>query len=621
MIDKKFSELGLPQPLVEAVEELGFEAPSAIQAAAIPPALEGKDLVGLSETGSGKTAAFGLASLAQIDTKSANPQLLVVCPTRELAVQVCGELQRLGKKLHGLHVTAIYGGAPIDRQMRSLRNGVQAVVGTPGRLIDLVKRGSLDLSHVKTAVLDEADRMLDMGFVDDMENILRALPDEHQTLFFSATMNPAVERLIGGFGNDPQTVEIERKSLTVDSIEQLCFQVRQRSRIELVSRIVDLEQPKLTLVFCNTKRSVDECNEALLARGYSADRLHGDIVQNMRERVLRRFREGTVEILVATDVAARGIDIDDIDLVINYELPQDPEDYVHRIGRTGRAGRTGKAVSFIYGRDAYRIKTIERFTRQKISRADIPTQEMVNTLLADQLLESVSERLQEEPDETTIQALTQLKDLGHDWDDIAGALMEMVKELTVREGEEIAEDRPGAQRKRGDRTRDDHPRVDDRSDFDPNRERPQKREFRDRHNRGLEEGMVKLFLSLGKRDRINPGDIVGMLHNECHLERGSVGHIKLMPNFSFVEVREEVAQQAINESRNAKLRGKSFKLDIDRGPGQGGGSNNFRSDDRKERRGGKGHRRRDDERRGGRRHDRQDRGSGKILDRSGRGKD
>jgi ATP-dependent RNA helicase DeaD len=236
---------------------------------------------------------------------------------------------------------------------------------------------------------------------------------------------------------------------------------------------------------------------------------------------------------------------------------------------------------------------------------------MVNTLLADQLLESVSERLQEEPDETIIQGLTQLKELGHDWDDIAGALMEMVKEMTVREGEEIAEDRPGAQRNRG----------DDRSDFDPNRERPQKREFRDRHNRGQEEGMAKLFLSLGKRDRINPGDIVGMLHNECHLERGSVGHIKLMPNFSFVEVREEVAQQAINESRNAKLRGKSFKLDIDRGPGQGGGSNNFRSDDRKERRGGKGHRRRDDERRGGRRHDRQDRGSGKILDRSGRGKD
>lgn len=610
VIDKKFSELGLPQPLVEAVEELGFEAPSAIQAAAIPPALEGKDLVGLSETGSGKTAAFGLASLAQIDTGSADPQMLVVCPTRELAVQVCGELQRLGKKLHGLHATAIYGGTPIDRQIRALRHGVQVVVGTPGRLIDVVKRGALDLSCVKTAVLDEADRMLDMGFVDDMEDILRALPEDHQTLFFSATMNPAVERLIAGFGNHPETIEIERKSLTVESIEQVCFQVRQRSRIELVSRIVDLEQPKLAIIFCNTKRSVDDCTESLLARGYSADRLHGDIVQNMRERVLRLFREGTVEILVATDVAARGIDIDDIDLVINYELPQDPEDYVHRIGRTGRAGREGKAVSFIYGRDAYRIKTIERFTRQQIPKAEIPTQEMVNTHLADQLLESVAERLLEETDEATIQALAPLKELGHDWDDIAGALMEMVKEMTAREGEEIAEDRPGAQRKRGDRKL-NH----DGPDFDPNRERPQKREYREHQDRGPEEGMVKLFLSLGKRDRINPGDIVGMLHNECHLERGSVGHIKLMPNFSFVEVKEEIAQQAIDQSRQAKLRGKSFKLDFDRGPGQGGGSGNFRSNDRGDRRdhrGGKGHHRRDDDRRGGgRRQDRREHRGGK----------
>ncbi len=588
--DKKFSELGLPEPLVAAVEEMGFEAPSAIQAATIPPALEGRDLIGLSETGSGKTAAFGLASLARIDTDTSDVQLLVVCPTRELAVQVCGEIQRLGSKLPRLHCTAIYGGAPIDRQIRALRNGVHVVVGTPGRLIDHVKRGTMNLSKVKTAVLDEADRMLDMGFVDDMESILKTLPDDHQTLFFSATMNSGVQRLIKGFGKEPETIQIKRKSLTVDSIEQVCFEVRQRSRIELVSRIVDLEQPKLTIIFCNTKRAVDECAEALLSRGYAADRIHGDIAQSMRERVLRLFREGTVEILVATDVAARGIDVDDIELVINYELPQDPEDYVHRVGRTGRAGRAGKAVSFIYGRDAYRIRTIERFTRQTIKKATIPTKTEVDSHLADKMVEALAERLGGETDEATVAALTSLKEQGHEWEAIAAALMETVKEMTAREGEEIAEDRPGA-----------HPR-ERRDNFEKDRDRgPQKERRQSRsHDEATEPGMVKLFLSLGRRDNISAGDIVGMLHNECHLERGTVGQIRLMPGFSFVEVREESAPQAIEAAGRAKLRGKSFKLDIDRGPGQGGGSGGGESRPS----GGS----RDDRRGGGNRRDRPDRG-------------
>jgi ATP-dependent RNA helicase DeaD len=581
--DLPFSQLGLPGPLLDAVSELGYEAPSAIQAAAIPPALEGKDLVGLSETGSGKTAAFGLASLAKIDCAEPDVQLLVVCPTRELAVQVCGELQRLGSKLSGLHATAIYGGAPIDRQIRSLKHGAQVVVGTPGRLIDHVQRGTLDLSSVRTAVLDEADRMLDMGFAEETESLLRAMPEDRQTLFFSATMNPAVERLIGQFGNEPETIEVERKQLTVESIEQVCFEVRQRSRIELVSRIVDLEQPKLTIIFCNTKRSVDECTEALLSRGYPADRLHGDIAQTMRERVLRLFREGTVEILVATDVAARGIDIDDIDLVINYELPQDPEDYVHRVGRTGRAGREGKAVSFIYGRDAYRIRTIERFTRQPIERQEIPTQAEVDTHLGDRLIASLAERLEadreeseEEENESRIRALEALRDLGHDWDDIAGTLMEVVHELTAREGEEIIEDDP-EKRKRRDRF-DGRDKPERRREKGPRRPREE--------YRGPEEGMVQLFLSLGKRSGISPGDIAGMLHNECNLERGSVGRIRLMPNFSFVEVRTDCADQAIDLARRAKLRGRPFKLDYDRGPGPG-------SDPSRDRKGG-GRGKRDD---------------------------
>ena len=316
-----FTDLGLPAPLLEAVEALGFEQASPIQAAAIPPAMQGRDLVGLSETGSGKTAAFTLPALSKLDIDRRVPQVLILCPTRELAVQVCEEVHRLGAKLSGLSAIPVYGGAPIDRQLRFLRKGVHVIVGTPGRLLDHLRRKSFDPSSIKLAILDEADRMLDMGFREDMEDILGALHKEHQTLFFSATMNRGVEGLIKKFGNDPQTVSIKRKTLTVEAIEQRYYEVRHRSKLEVLSRIIDLEQPRLALVFCNTKRVVDECTEALIGRGYAADRLHGDISQQLRERTLRRFRDGSIELLIATDVAARGLDIDDIDIVFNYEIP------------------------------------------------------------------------------------------------------------------------------------------------------------------------------------------------------------------------------------------------------------------------------------------------------------
>ncbi len=559
-----FAQLGLPEALLAAIEQLGYEEPSLIQVASIPPALAGKDIIGLSETGSGKTAAFGLSGLARIDWENPNPQMLVICPTRELAVQVCAELQRLGSKLPRLRALAVYGGAPIDRQIRALRQGTQVIVGTPGRLIDHVERGTLDLTSVGITVLDEADRMLDMGFADEMESLLRALPEDRQTMFFSATMNDAVSRLIKRYGKDPQLIEIERESLTVDSIEQVCYEARQRSRIELISRIIDLEQPRLSIIFCNTKRAVDECTEELLARGYSADRLHGDIAQTMRERVLRLFREGTVEILVATDVAARGIDVNDVDLVFNHELPQDPEDYVHRIGRTGRAGRSGKAVSFIHGRDIYRIKTIERYTRQTIVRAEIPTAEAVESRLAEQLIETVSERIAEGNFDDAIAALQPRRDAGHEWDRIAWVLMTLMRESTGREGEEIAEDRSSAPRERRER--------EPRESFEP---RPQggrrERDFKPRGQRddAVEPGMVKLFLSLGKNHHVSPGDIVGMFHNEFHLESGTVGRIQLFPNFSLVEVAEGEAAHAIEQAGRAQLRGKTFRLDYDRGRPEG----------------------------------------------------
>ncbi len=557
-----FSTLGLAPQLLEAVESLGFERPSPIQALAIPVALSGRDVVGLSETGSGKTAAFALPLLQSIDVESRETQALIVCPTRELAVQVCSQVHILGAGLGDrLTVAPVYGGASMERQFKLLSRGAQIVVGTPGRLLDLWRRKSLRLDAVRFVVLDEADRMLDMGFREDMEEILGSMPEDRQTLFFSATMNRQVEGLIRGFGKDPEIVQVERKSLTVESIDQVCYEVRERSKVEVLSRLLDMDPPRLAIVFCNTKRSVDECTEELIARGYAADRLHGDITQMMRERVLNRFREGTVELLVATDVAARGLDIDDIDVVFNYDLPQDPEDYVHRIGRTGRAGRSGKAASFVYGRDIYRLQNIERYTRQKIRRERIPTQEQVEGRRADQLLEMVREKLESGDISGHEDHIDRLLDAGHTSTDIAGALFCLLYEVNSREGQEIAEDRPPRDRG-GERRERERDRGDGKRERGTRFDREQKFAPSAREDAG--DGMATLFISVGKVGGLRPGDLAGMLYREAELPEGVVGKITLFPKFTLVDVQADQADKIIERCRDAKLRGKSFKIDYDR---------------------------------------------------------
>lgn len=435
-----FSELGLDPELLKAVDKLGYESPSPIQAKTIPLLLSGKDVVGLSQTGSGKTAAFGLPALQMIDTSIKKTQVLILCPTRELSVQVCEEIHKLGSHVRNLTAIPVYGGAPIDRQIRYLRQGAHIVVGTPGRLMDHMERGTLDLGVTNMVILDEADRMLDMGFRDDMEHILSQAPQDRQTLFFSATMNKAVERLIEHFGNNPVHISIERKTLTVASVEQSYFEVRNRSKIEVVSRLLDIDPPRLAIIFCNTKRMVDECCDALINRGYSADRIHGDITQGGRERVLKKFRDGKVEILVATDVAARGLDIDEVDAVFNYDLPQDPEDYVHRIGRTGRAGREGKAYSFVFGKDIYRLGSIERYIKQPIQRSKIPSQEDIEGKKADVFLELVKAKLETGDFKNYGDWMDRLHEQGHTTTDIASALLSLLKDQKGRDGEAIAED-------------------------------------------------------------------------------------------------------------------------------------------------------------------------------------
>ncbi len=561
-----FAELGLPDDLLAAIELLGYEKPSPIQAKAIPPALEGKDILGLSATGSGKTAAFALPALAGIDVTNKYPQVLILCPTRELAVQVCEEVHRLGVKKKGLQATPVYGGAPMDRQLRALRDGAQLVVGTPGRLLDHLKRGSFDASRISMAILDEADRMLDMGFKDEMDEILAALPKERQILFFSATMNAGVSRFIKKFGNDPLVVEIEQKAKTVSTVEQAYYEVRQRSKVEVLSRILDMNPPRLGIIFCNTKRSVDECTEDLVNRGYAADRLHGDITQQMRERVLKRFREGAVELLVATDVAARGLDIDEIDIVFNYDLPTDPEDYVHRIGRTGRAGRSGRAVSFVFGREIYRLQAIERYTRQVIKREKIPSVEQVEGRRADLIFEQLKERLETGGFDSYQENVDRLLEQGHTPTDICGALITMLRESSGREGEAIQEDRePNGPPPRDGKGRDRGKRKD-RDYSDRGERRPYERSSGKRDAGPVEGGMSRLFISLGKGAGVMPKDIVGMMYREAGLPDGSLGRITLFPKHSLVDVPEGLADQAISKTKGAKLRGKAFRIDHDRAP-------------------------------------------------------
>ena len=552
-----FADLGLPDVLLSAVLDMGFESPSPIQAKTIPLALEGKDLIGLSQTGSGKTAAFALPTLAGIDAHLAEPQALIVCPTRELAVQVCEEVFRLGCKIKGLRALPVYGGAPIDRQLKGLRKGAHIVVGTPGRLLDHLKRRSFDPRNIKTVILDEADRMLDMGFQEEMEELLAALPQDRQTMFFSATMNRRVSRLIDNFGKKPETIEIERKSLTVDAIDQSCYEVRQRSKVEVLSRLLDIDPPRLAVVFCNTKRLVDEVTEGLLARGYAADRLHGDMTQQMRERVLARFRESTIEVLIATDVAARGLDVDDIDLVVNYEIPHDPEDYVHRIGRTGRAGRSGRAVSFVFGRDIYRLQTIEKYTRQSIRRERVPSQEQVEGKRADKLFQTIQERLESGKLGDYQSYLDRLLEQGHTATDIANAAFTLLRESTTREGEFIAED------KQKEAFANEKQRSSWRDEKRDRKERPE-RERKSRPERNNSKGMSCLFMNIGKAQHIKPGDIAGMIYRECKVPDGSLGKITIFPKHTLVDVSEEVSGDVINGLKNAKIRGRSFKVDLDR---------------------------------------------------------
>ncbi|KRN90583.1 ATP-dependent RNA helicase [Ligilactobacillus ceti DSM 22408] len=433
---------------MEAVDRSGFEEATPIQAATIPLALTGKDVIGQAQTGTGKTAAFGLPILQNIDTQDRHIQAIIVSPTRELAIQTQEELYRLGKEKRA-KVQVVYGGADIRRQISSLKRGPQILVGTPGRLLDHIKRRTADLSHVKMVVLDEADEMLDMGFVEDIESIIEAVPKEHQTLLFSATMPPAILKIGEKFMHNPEIVKIKAKELTTDLVEQYFVKARDYEKFDLMTRFLDIQAPDLTIVFGRTKRRVDELSKGLEARGYNAAGIHGDLSQQRRMSILKRFKEGKLDILVATDVAARGLDISGVTHVYNYDIPQDPESYVHRIGRTGRAGQHGVSVTFVTPNEMDYLRVIEKLTKKRMDALRPPTEKEAFHGQISAALDDIKELIN---DTETAKYEKQATELLAEYDalDLVAALLnDMTKDDAQKVPVKITPERPLPRRKRG----------------------------------------------------------------------------------------------------------------------------------------------------------------------------
>lgn len=519
----RFEDLGIDSRILRAVTEMGFEEATPIQARAIPEVMTGRDIIGQAQTGTGKTASFGIPMLQMMDPKDRHVQAIVLCPTRELAIQSAEEIRKLAKFMHGIKILPIYGGQDIAKQIRSLKGGVQVLIGTPGRVMDHMRRHTIKLDNLKMVVLDEADEMLNMGFREDIETILSQTPEERQTLLFSATMPQPIMEIARTYQKDAKIVKVVKKELTVANIEQYYYEVRPKNKEEILSRLLDIYNPALSIVFCNTKKQVDELVEGLKGRGYFAEGLHGDMKQQQRDRVMNGFRNGRTEILVATDVAARGIDVDDVDAVFNYDLPQDDEYYVHRIGRTGRAGKTGKAFTFITGREFYKLKDIQRYCRTKIMAKQVPSLNDVANVKVDKLFERVTGMIDEENLKPYIRMIEErLEKDDYTTLDLAAAFLKMAL---------------------GDDSSDKSVEVDDFGDT------------------GAEDGMVRLFINIGKSQKARPGDILGAIAGETGIAGSLIGTIDMYDKYTFVEVPREYAKEVLASMSNARIKGRSINIE------------------------------------------------------------
>nr|WP_238148056.1 DEAD/DEAH box helicase [Rothia halotolerans] len=554
-----FTDLGIDGRVLSSLQEIGYEKPSPIQAETIPLLLQGRDVVGLAQTGTGKTAAFAvpalshLAELADVHGPSQTTQVLVLAPTRELALQVGEAFSSYAKHLENFTVLPIYGGSPYGPQLAGLRRGAQVVVGTPGRVIDHLKRGSLDLSQLKHLVLDEADEMLRMGFAEDVEQILAETPAEKQVALFSATMPKSIRHLAERYLNDPVEVRVKSKTTTAANIRQRYMQVMHSHKLEAMTRVLEVEEYDGVIAFVRTKKETEEIAEKLRARGFTAAAINGDIPQNLRERTVESLREGRIDILVATDVAARGLDVERISLVVNFDIPHDTESYVHRIGRTGRAGREGEAILFMTPREKYMLRQIEKATRQQVEQMHMPTADAVNSTRLQKFADEITETI-ESSDLSMFKGLVEEYQTEHNVpaEDIAAAIAVIAQAGRSFLVEELPEKPKRAREDRGERGRDDRGRGerDDRGG----------RKRRD-------EGLKTYKIQVGHDQRVSPGSIVGALTNEGGLNGSQVGNIDIRGGFSLVDLPETVDLGAL---RDIEINGSPLRIEADRG-GRGGG--------------------------------------------------
>jgi ATP-dependent RNA helicase DeaD len=547
-----FEELGITGPVLKAIKDLGYETPSPIQAATIPTLLSGRDVVGMAQTGTGKTAAFALPVLERLDIAQKTPQALVLAPTRELALQVCEAFESYAAKMKGVHVLPVYGGQGYGVQLSALRRGVHVVVGTPGRIMDHLAKGTLDLSELQYLVLDEADEMLKMGFAEDVEQILAQTPAEKQVALFSATMPPQIRRLAQKYLRDPEEISIKSKTATGTNITQRYLVVSYAQKVDALTRILEVENFDGMIVFVRTKNETETLAEKLRARGYSAAAINGDVPQVQRERSVNQLKDGKLDILVATDVAARGLDVERISHVINFDIPTDTESYVHRIGRTGRAGRKGDAISFITPRERYLLKSIERATRQEPTQMQLPSMEDVNsTRLArfdDAITAALSETGRIEAFRDIIAHYVRNNDVPES--DVAAALavvaqgdtpllLDPANDALSRAVE--ADNRP--QRERA-----------PRSDREPRTERRGRGDY------------TAYRIEVGRRHRVEPRQIVGALANEGGLGRDDFGVINIRPDFSTVELPSNMDSSVLDKLRDTRISGRLIEIKPDRGP-------------------------------------------------------
>lgn len=522
--DTSFAQFGLRDEIIKAINDLGYESPSPIQQKTIPLLLENKDIVGQAQTGTGKTAAFALPVLHNIEVKSTEIQALILTPTRELAIQVAEAFHSYAKHLGRVRVLPIYGGQSISQQIRHLRGGVQIIVGTPGRVMDHIRRETIDISNLKAVVLDEADEMLRMGFLEDVEWILSHTPETRQTALFSATMPREVRRIAERYLKEPINVQIERKTLTVPTIEQFYLNVSERQKTDALTRLLETESTsgEAVIVFHRTKLGTAELTDKLQARGYAAEAMHGDMSQSQRETVIKRLKNGKVEIVIATDVAARGLDVERISTVINYDMPSDTESYVHRIGRTGRAGRMGRAILFVTPRQQRMLRDIENYTKQKISPIKLPSQADVAArrvaLLKDKIINTLTEQ-----------------DL-----ELYLSLVEDLAEETTCDIAEIAAAAVFLS-------------VGDKPLEVAVEPEPQQFSF-------SEEGMVRLFIDVGRRHHISPGDIVGSIANEADIPGKAIGAIDVYDRFTLVDIPSEFVEQVLKRMKRSRIRKQNMNV-------------------------------------------------------------